>query len=181
MCDWFGTKELDSNKKSWIRTRLDGIKLNSVANIENFVNKYTLLINELKEVKGDDTQSDLLNKIRKATHASPTMQANSARIDNTAISEVSELTEVLGKIFDDLLGPKIYVQRAKTTTETKVCRVGSAKKGNILSNYLYKKDYAIIIKSLNEEELERFKERREIPPRIRQLINDSKDKEGSKV
>ena len=42
MCNWFSTEELDPNKKSWIRTRLDGIKLNSVANIENFVNKYTL-------------------------------------------------------------------------------------------------------------------------------------------
>ena len=42
MCNWFSTEELDSNKKSWIRSRLDGIKLDSVANIENFVNEYTL-------------------------------------------------------------------------------------------------------------------------------------------
>ena len=180
MCYWFGTEELDSNKKSWIRTRLDGIKLDSVANIENFVNEYTSLVNELKEVKGDDTQSDLLTKIRKATHTSPTMQANSARID-TSIIEVSELTQVLGKIFIDLLGPKIYVQRSKTSTDSKMRRVGSAEKGNILSNYLDKKDYAIIIKSHTEEELERFKETREITPKIRQLISDSKDKEGSKV
>ena len=76
-----------------------------MANIESFVNDYTLLINELKEVKGEDTQSDLLTKIRKATHVSPTMQANSARIDNTSIAEVSELTVVLGKTFVDLLGP----------------------------------------------------------------------------
>ena len=72
MCDWFGTEELDFNKKSGIRTRLDRIKLDSVANIESFVNEYTLLINELKAVKGDKTQSDLLTKIRKAAHASPT-------------------------------------------------------------------------------------------------------------
>ena len=129
----------------------------------------------MKEVKGDDTQSDLLTKIRKATHASPTMVANSARIDNTSISEVSELTEVLGKIFVDLLGPKIYVQRVKATNETKVRRVGSAEKGNILSNYLDKKDYAVIIKSLDEEELEQFKETREITPKIKQIILDSKE------
>ena len=138
MCNLFSTKELDSNKKSWIRSRLEGIKLDSVANIENFVNKYTLLINELKEVKGDDTQSDLLTKIRKATHASPTMQANSTQIDNTLIAEVSKLTKVLGKIFVDLLGPKIYIQRVKSTNEMKGQRVGSADKGTILSNYLDK-------------------------------------------
>ena len=111
------------------------------------------MINELKEVKGDDTWSDLLTKIRKAVHVSPTMQANSARIDITSIAEVRELTEVLGKIFVDLLGPKIYVQRVKTTTETKVCRVGSAEKGNILSNYLDKKDYTVIINSKDKEGL----------------------------
>ena len=109
------------------------------------------------------------------------MQANSTRIDNTSITEVSELTDVLGKIFVDLLGPKIYVQRVKSTSETKVRRVGSAENGNILSNYLDKQDYAVVIKSLNEEELERFKETREITPKIRQIIQDSKNKEGSKV
>ena len=60
----------------------------------------------------------------------------------------------MGKIFVDLLGSKIYVQRVKSTNKTKVQRVGSVDKGNILSNYLDKQDYAIVIKSLNEEELE---------------------------
>ena len=118
---WFGGGEHDSNKKSWIRTRLDGIKLDSVANIESFANDYTLSINELKEVKRDNTQSDLPTKIRKATYISPTMQANSAHINNMSIAGVSKLTNVLGKIFLDLLGSKIYFQKVKTTTESKVC------------------------------------------------------------
>ena len=178
---WFSTEELDSNKKSWIRSRLDGIKLDSVANIENFVNDYTLLIGELREAKGDDTESDLITKIRKATHASPTMQANSTRIDNTSITQVKDLTSVLGKIFVDLQGPKIYTQKIKSTNEATVRRVGSADKGNILSNYIDKHDYAAVIKSLNEDELGRFKETREITPKIRQIIQESKKKEGSKV
>ena len=73
------------------------------------------------------------------------------------------------------MGSKIYVQRVKITTETKECQVGSAEKGNILSNFLDKKDYMIIIKLLNEEELERFEDTWESTPRIRKLISDSKD------
>ena len=178
---WFGSSELDSNKKSWIRTRLDGIKLDSVANIEKFVNEYTILVNDLKEVQGDDTQADLLTKIRKAAHVTPIMQANAARIGDTSIKQVSELTVVLGKIFVDLQGTKIYTQKSKPPNEQKIRRVESSEKGNILTNYLDKKDYAIILKSLNEDELERFKETREITPKINQIIKENKGKKGSEV
>ena len=197
--EWFGHHKLDSSKKSYLRSKMDEIKLDSVETIEKFVNEYKLIIKELKEVKGDESEADLLSKIRRAAHLSPSMQANSARIDNTGIQKVSEITKIFNEIFVDLLGKDIYTVKTtkpdKKSDGTKPNKprprrrtipspkqsVTSMPEHNILPNYLAKEDYAKIASALNDEELEKFKETRQVTPKIKQILSNKADKEESQV
>ena len=72
---WFNTSELISGRKTFLRGQLNEIKLDSVGAIEEFVNKYILLIEELTKIKGTESQNELVEIIRRGALSSPSMQS----------------------------------------------------------------------------------------------------------
>ena len=113
--------------------------MDSVGAIEEFVNKYTLLIEELTEIKGTESQNELVEIIRKGALSSTSMQSNASRIENAGVQTVGHLTKVFSKIYISVHGSKVFHKEKSKNTKSSVRRVQPEKaEPTIHSNYLNK-------------------------------------------
>ena len=153
--------------------------MDSVGAIEEFVNKYTLLIEELTEIKGTESQNELVEIIRKGALSSTSMQSNASRIEDAGVQTVEHLTKVFSKIYVGVHGSKVFHKEKPKITKSNVRRVESGKaEPKVHSNYLGKKDYDKLRNELNEQELKILHKSRIFTKKIKKALNDSDEDKG---
>ena len=142
---WFNTSELTSGRKTYLRGQLNEVKLDSVGAIEEFVNK------QLIEVKGAESQTELVEIIRRGALSSPSMQSNAYRIEDAGVQTVEHLSKVFSKIYFSVHGSKVFHKEKPKNSKASIRRVESGKaETKVHSNYLNKKDYEKLSSKLNE-------------------------------
>ena len=178
---WFNTSELISGRKTFLRSQLSEIKLDSVGGIENFINNYTLLTEELKRIKGAESQNELVEIIRRGALSSSSMQSNAARIEDAGVQTVEHLSKVFSKIYVSVHGSKVFQKDKHKNSNTSVRRIKSeATEPKVHSNYLNKSDYEKLSSSLSEAELQTFHKTRKLTKKIKKILKENDDDKGTK-
>ena len=164
LISWFSTSELISGRKAYLKGQLDEVRLDSVGSIEEFINKYTLLIEELTEIKEVDSSM---------------MQSNASRIEDVGVQAVGQITKALAKIYVNVHGSKVFDKKKSKNSKTNVRRVESGDaEPKMHSNYLGKKDYAKLSSKLNDQELEEFHKTRVLTKKIKRILREDSNDEG---
>ena len=176
---WFNSSELVSGKKTYLRGQLNEIKLESVGAIEEFVNRYTLLIEELTKIKGTESQNELVEIIRRGALSSPSMQSNASRIEDAGVQTVEHLTKVFSKIYVSVHGSKVFSKEKHKNSKANVRRLEAGNAApKMHSNYLNKEDYGKLSSKLSEAELESFHKTRKITKKIKKILSESGEDKG---
>ena len=176
---WFNTSELISGRKTYLRGQLNEIKLDSVGAIEEFVNKYTLLIEELTRIKGTESQNELVEIIRRGALSSSSMQSNASRIEDAGVQTVEHLSKVFSKIYVSVHGSKVFNKEKPKNSKANVRRVESGNaEPKIHTNYLNKKDYGKLSNKLSKAELETFHKTRNFTKKIKNILKESDGDKG---
>ena len=167
---WFDTSKLTSGRKSYLRSQLNDAKLDSVGSIEDFVNKYYLFLEELKEINGADSQNELVDTIRKGALSSNLMQSNASRIEDAGVQTVEHITKAFSRIYVNVHGLKVFMNDKPRDNKQKVRRVETGKpEPKVHSNYSNKRDYEKLRNKLNEKELKNFHKTRNFTKKIKKV------------